>query len=145
MLLFVCNLGSGLLGRLSWGAAAPMMAAEPRDQGGGGGPEYGIGGGPPATELPVSADALSPTPTPGPLATAAASSSTPDPSNGLLYLESTPEPSERTADQPASPKDGVLARIPWLAVWPSLAAALLAAAAVVRWRSRRAFRKRLRQ
>ena len=59
MLLFVFTLGSNLLGRISFGAAAPMLSAAPMTSEG-----YGVGGGPPSTQPPAT-DNSQVTPTTG--------------------------------------------------------------------------------
>jgi hypothetical protein len=152
MLLFVCSLGTGLLGRFSFGAAAPMMAAAPAGMGGGGnandsGTEaYGIGGGPPAgTEVPAELTTLSqPTSTPDgftsqtllPTATAEITNfQAPGP---------TPAPDERIAvDRSTSPKNPTWPVSPWLLAWFGLAVALIGTALAIRWAAVRRFRKRL--
>jgi len=134
MLLFVCTLGTNLLGRFSFGAAAPMMSAAPGGMGGGSdsaAQEVGIGGGPAATEAPVAAEA----PTPEAAATAGLS---------LLAPEPTPAPTERNAaDQLPSTKIPREPIDPWLFVWPGLAAVLIGAALLIRWASVLRFRKRV--
>ncbi len=136
MLVFVCTLGTGLLGGLPLGAGAPAMAGEaPLGMGGGGAYDsgtqgYGIGGGPAATEESVAPEAGLPT------ATAEATE--------LQVPEPTPGPMERTAEQPPAGKTPTPLNL-WLLAWPGLAALLIGTATLVRWKSLRAFRKRLRR
>jgi hypothetical protein len=140
MLLFVCTLATGLVGQFSFGAGAPMQSAAPRGMGGGSdtaSQEYGVGGGPEASEAPAAPDALpQPTPTHGEF-----NSMAPAPTLGVTQLE----PGEPAAAQPASPKAGFRPIDLWLVFWPALALVLIAAAGLVRWLNRRAFRRKLRK
>ncbi len=122
MLLFVCTLGTNLLGQLSFGAAAPMQAAAPSG---------GIGGGPgdaASTQPPTSENALLGTPTPE-FQTYLAPEPTAAPDTRALPTE-TPQ-TKRTG--PANP---------WYIIWPALAILFLAAALLVRWLTVRSFRRK---
>jgi hypothetical protein len=151
MLLFVCSLGTSLLGRLPLGAGAPLMAAAPAGMGGGnandsGAQENGVGGGPPAsTEAPAALEVM-------PLSTPTAEGFTsqspqPPPTSETFYsqaLEPTPALIERNAaNQPLTPKNPRQPVNPWLFIWPGLAAALIGAALLIRWAGARKFRKRV--
>lgn len=120
MLLFVCTLGTNLLGRFSFGAAAPAMAPEP----------MGIGGGP-SEEVQMVTEA--------PMDSANAVTSTPE-SFTLTAPEPTAEPGSRVAEPPHEKARQPVN--PWLVVWPSLAVLLLGAALLTRWASQQAFKKR---
>ena len=55
------------------------------------------------------------------------------------------EPGEPATTQDTSPKTQVEPVDPWLVIWPALAVVLIAAAGLVRWLNRRAFRRKLRK
>jgi hypothetical protein len=129
LLVFVCTLGTNLIGRFSFGAAAPMMASAPA---------YGVGGGPPAaeglaTEAPASDNAL-PTATPA-LETYALTV----PQVDAPPEETSPLPSGERSVEKSKPVN------PWLIFWPSLALVLVGLAVLVRWLGLRAFRRRIRK
>ncbi len=127
MLLFICTLGTNLLGRFSFGAAAPMMAAAP----------MGVGGGPSdeglaATEPAVDSDNAYLTATPE------------------TFVQAVPEatlaPESRLVQPPGTSQEKTRQPVnPWLLLWPGLAALLLAAALFVRWRNQHMFKKRISQ
>jgi hypothetical protein len=122
MLLFVFTLGANLLGQFSFGAAAPMMAAQPA---------MGIGGG-------LEDEALKATESPLDNVTIITPAG-----YTLTNAEPPAEPAERstglTLEETPPPLD------PWLVVWPILASLLLGAALFLRWFSRRAFEKRIKK
>jgi hypothetical protein len=127
MLLFICTLGTNLLGRLSFGAAAPMMAAEP----------MGVGGGPADEGLAATEAAVD--------SANAYLTATPE-----TYVQAVPEatlaPESRLVQPPATAQEKTSQPPnPWLLFWPGLAALLLAAALFVRWRNQRLFKKRISQ
>jgi hypothetical protein len=148
MLLFTCSLGTSLLGRLSFGPGAPMMAA-PAGMGGGDAndstaQEYGISGGPVSTEAPTVLDAA-PQPTPAP-EDVTLLTPLPTPTGEAVYLQSlraTPAPFERTGLEPPVAMD----REPSVGWWPysllGLAVVLVGAALAVRWAGTLRFRKRV--
>jgi anti-sigma factor RsiW len=120
MLLFVCTLGTNLLGQFSFGAAAPMMAAAP---------EYGIGGGPPATEAPLDTTANS-----------AYATATPEMS-ALTVAGPTAAPGARDTQPPQTKAPWPIS--PWLVLWPSLAVLFLGAALLIRWLSQQTFKRKM--
>jgi hypothetical protein len=165
MVLFVFTLGTSMLGGLSFGASAPMMAAAPS----------GLGGGPaadatmapamaaPATEAPVMAAPATPAPanaapTTMALATEApAAKTSPTERVENQNLQATPSaeafvmavpettPSTTTGgNQPPSASEPK-PRKPintWLIFWPALGVLLGALALLVRWLNQRAFRRK---
>jgi hypothetical protein len=128
-LLFIFTLGTNLVGQLSFGAAAPMMAAAPAGMGGGGQtdnaqPEYGAGGGPAATQPPANTTVL---------ATPVAETST------LLVPEVTPPDITRLVETPSAQKAQHEPVNVWPFAWLGLAVLLIGAAILVRWLNQRAF------
>ena len=123
VLLFVCTLGTNLVGRFSFGAAAPMMASAP---------ETGYGGGPPAevmaTEAPASdSTALTVTPV----------------TFTLLAPDATPAPEARDFPPPDEPGPKQSRPVnPWLVIWPVLAVVLIGSALLLRWAGILAFRRK---
>ncbi len=131
-LAFLFTLGTNLVGRLSFGIAAPMMAAAPRGIGGGA-PDtaeaYGIGGGPTATPLPMAMNAQE-----TPVVEAPA----------MLAPEDTPSADSRAiVPETSAQKAGQEPVKIWLYFWPGLALVLICAALLIRWVNQQAFRKRL--
>jgi anti-sigma factor RsiW len=124
MLLFVVTLGTNLLGQLSSGAAAPMLAAAPVTSEG-----YGRGGGPAGTQAP-GLDTSQITPTPEAFVMAAPQS-TPPAGTNLIAPPASP-------DEKAAPKPVVL----WLYIWLGMAVALIATAILVRQASILTFRRK---
>lgn len=125
MLLFVCTLGTNLVGRLSFPLAAPMAASD-RGMGMGGSGSadaaqngYGLGGGP--VEM---------TPTPDSVALAPPA----DPS----AAESLPvePPAPKVAEEPANP---------WPFAWLAAALLLAGGSLAIRWSRQRAFDRRFRR
>jgi len=143
MLFFVCTLGTNLLGRLSFGAAAPMMAAAPVGAGG------GYGGGPAdtnATQPPASLESALPgtaTPEAPPYQAPEPTTTTPGMGGAEGYSTPAPEtramPPETTGAKRAGPVN------PWPYVWLGLAAVLIGSAMLVRWAGKRAFRRKASQ
>ena len=128
-LLFIVTLGTNLVNQLSFGAAAPMMAAAPASMNDGGQtanaqPEYGVGGGPVATQPPVNTSVLE-TPTAEAFALAAP--------------EATPPAATRLTEPTSSQKAKHAPLSIWSYVWLGLAVLLIAVALFVRWVYRRAF------
>lgn len=131
-LLFIFTLGTNLVGQLSFGAAAPRMAAEPAGIGGGQAdntqPEYGVGGGPAATQPPVNMTVLA-TPTAGAF-TSMVSEATPP---GVTRLVETPS-AQKAQHEPVNV---------WPFAWLGLAVLLIGAAFLIRWLNQQAFKKKL--
>jgi hypothetical protein len=142
MLFFLFTLGTNLLGRLSFGAAAPMMAAAPAGMGGGG----GYGGGPAetmATQPPASGEnALPGTATPEAPTSLTPKLTTTPPGIGGAEGYSTPAPNARTLPPETTPAKHAGPVNPWPYIWLGLAAALIASAMLVRWAGDRAFRRK---
>jgi anti-sigma factor RsiW len=127
-LVFVCTLGTSLVGRFAGGAAAPMMAAAPA---------YGVGGGPPAeeslaTQVPAMDNAI-PTATPA-LETYALTV----PQVEAPPEETNPLPSGERSVEKSQPQINL-----WMVFWPSLALVLIGLAVLVRWMGIRAFRRKI--
>jgi anti-sigma factor RsiW len=129
LLFFIFTLGGSMLSRFTFGAAAPMAAAEPQ----------GIGGGPTREESMVTAPDVE--------AGDSALTATPE-TLTMMVPEPTyaPAPGERTT---APPDDNQLktptaSLNPWMLIWAGLALALVVAALVTRWLGVRAFRRRAR-
>jgi hypothetical protein len=139
MLLFVCSLGTSLLGRLPLGAGAPLMVAAPASRGSGtasdsGAQEYGIGGGPPPTEAPAALPAAPQlTLTPGEIMPFAPLQTPTGETANLQAPAATAAPVELTSVQPPAAKNPV----PLADLWPygllGLAVLLIGAALAVRW------------
>jgi hypothetical protein len=127
-LLFIFTLGTNLVGQLSFGADAPMMAAAPAGMGGGQAdntqPEYGVGGGPAATQPPVNMTVL---------VTPTAETST------LVVPEATPPGVTRLVETPSAQKTQHEPVNVWTFAWLGLAVLLIGAAFLVRWLNKRAF------
>jgi len=131
MLLFVCTLGTSLIGQLSFGAGAPMMASAPDNTG----PRYGIGGGPAATEAPVAATEA---------AIDETALATPTPEASLMTIPQATQPAVIRATETASaPKVQPEPVNPWLLFWPGLAVLLIGAAFLIRSARDRAFKRKL--
>jgi hypothetical protein len=125
-LMFIITLGSNLVGRLSFGAAAPAPAAMPLTS-----EAFGYGGGPPASEAPAKSAELS-TPTPEVNALMAPSAADTGQTGSSQPVEA---PAAKAASQPVTP---------WVYLWVLLAIVLILAALVIRAGNLRAFRRRLR-
>jgi anti-sigma factor RsiW len=149
MLLFIFTLGTSLIGQLSFGAAAPMLAAAPS----------GIGGGPPAaaTQAPAMAAPATPAPemaakaTMAPATTAPAAQGTTDqtalatPTAEAFVMtapEATPPGTARIIQPPIAPKARSKPLNPWLFIWPGVGVLLGTLALLVRWLSKRAFQRK---
>ena len=124
-LLFVFTLGTNLLGQLSSGAAAPMLAAAPVT-----GEGYGRGGGPAATPPPGS-DTTQITPTPETLLMTAPELT---PAGGTNLVAPPAATAAKTSPAPVNT---------WLFIWPGLAVALVAAAILIRQASILTFRRKI--
>ncbi len=120
MLLFVVTLGMNLLGQISFGAAAPMMAAAP----------YGYGGGPAATQPSVT-DNTQVIPTAETFV--------------MTAPEATPSGEPRVGAPPVTPTaKATLEPVDiWPYIWLGLAAVLIAAALLIRRASVQAFRRKV--
>jgi len=124
MVVFACVLAVNQLGRLSFGAQAPMMAAAPA---------FGIGGGEgepePAMESQAEDSSLAVTPTPE------------------MLLMTVPEATAAPENRIIQPEDEVAAKInpspnTWIFLWPALAAVCTGIALLLRWISIRQFRRK---
>jgi len=125
MLLFVFTLGTSLLGRLSFGAAAPLMVAAPMTN-----EASGVGGGPAATQPPAS-DNTQVIPT-SETFIMTAPEATP---SGEMRLVTPPAPSAPKA----TPEPVNI----WLYTWLGLAVVLITTALLIRWASVQAFRRKV--
>jgi anti-sigma factor RsiW len=145
ILLFIVTLGTSLIGQLSIGPAAPMLAAAPS----------GLGGGPaaattaPANSAPATAAPATAAPVTAPQGTAD--------QTGLAtptieaFVMSVPEPvtppatpgTLRTTQPPSAPKALPKPLVsPWLVIWAGLGFLLGALALVLHWLNRLAFRRK---
>jgi anti-sigma factor RsiW len=125
MLLFAFTLGTNLLGRLSFGAAAPLMASAPMTNEG-----SGFGGGPAATQPPAT-DNTQVIPTPETFVMTAPEAT----SSGETRLVAPPEaPAPKATPEPVNI---------WLYIWLGLAAVLIATALLIRRASVQAFRRKV--
>jgi anti-sigma factor RsiW len=125
-LMFFITLGTNLIGRLSLGATAPMLAAAPMSNEG-----YGFGGGPAATQ-PSGSDNSQMTTTPENSVLAV-----PDTSPAAGAKQVTP-----LAAAPGT-NNGLLPSNIWPYIWLGLALALVATALLVRLVNVQAFHRRL--
>ena len=125
MLVFTFTLGTNLLNKLSFGAAAPMLAAAPVTSEG-----YGLGGGPAPTS-PSASDNTQITPTP---------------ETSLLVIP-TQTLSSETRQVPPSATPSPKAKFDfddyWPYLWLGLALVLVAAALLIRKASVQAFRRKM--
>jgi hypothetical protein len=127
-LLFIFTLGSNLLGQLSLGASAPMLAAAPLNSEG-----YGYGAGPASTQ-PAAQDNALLTATP--------------PAPALLAPGITTAPEPRTVAPPVEPSVAAATKSQasplsiWLFIWPALAVLLLASTLLIRWQIGLAFHRK---
>lgn len=120
LLLFVFTLGGNLVGKVSFGGAAPMMAQAPVTK-------NGVGAGPAATVPPAS------------LEDRVYMTATPE-SSTLTYVEPPPAPEARGG---GAPQDNTTPLVnPWLVVWPSAAALFVGAALLIRGINIRTFRRK---
>jgi anti-sigma factor RsiW len=136
MLLFIFTLGTSLIGRLSFGTAAPMLAAAPSG---------GFGGGPPAAAAPATAAPLAPAP--APLRKSDQTMQTTPTAEAFVMSvpEGTPTaPAQNIAPSPA-PEAQQKTTIPWLFVWPGLAVLLGILALLIRWLNQLAFKRKNRR
>ena len=143
MLLFIFTLGTSLVGQLSIGATAPMLAAAPSG---------GFGGGPPAaaTQAPAMAAPATAAPAveaPAPLrATDQAMQETP---NAEVFVMAVPEatpPAAAKEAQPTAPLRTPGKNLnPWLVIWPGLGVLLGILAWLVWWLNQAAFRRKNRR
>jgi anti-sigma factor RsiW len=140
MLLFIFTLGASLVGRLSIGTAAPMLAAAPS----------GIGGGPPAaaTQAPVmAAPAVTAPPAPAPLRKSdQTAQETPTAEAFVMSApEATPPASISGIQAPSALKAQQKTVNPWLVIWPGLGVLLGILALLVWWLNQRAFQRKNRR
>jgi len=125
MLLFILTLGTNLLGQISFGASAPMMAAAPMTSEG-----FGLGGGLASTQVPGT-DNTQVTPTVEAFVITAPEATSPGQTRLVaptanLVPKATPEPVHI-----------------WLYIWLGLAAVLIAVALLIRRASIQAFRRKV--
>jgi anti-sigma factor RsiW len=130
MLLFIFTLGTNLVGKISFGGAAPMMAAAPS----------GLGGGPAATQAPALA---------APATQAPAQLSpdqtqvTPTPELFTMAVPEAATPVTAPVNQPpAAMKAQPKPLNPWLIIWPALAIFLILLAALVWLQNQFSFRRK---
>jgi anti-sigma factor RsiW len=145
MLLFIFTLGTSLIGQLSFGATAPMLAAAPSS---------GLGGGPPAAATMMA---------PANAAPATAAPAAPAPATAAPVLKATDQSVQGTATPeayalsvPEATPPGTLRVLPpqaaaktqpkplnlWLVVWPGAGLLLGAFALLLRWLNQRAFQRK---
>jgi anti-sigma factor RsiW len=137
MVLFIFTLGTSLVGRLSFGAAAPRLAAAPG----------GFGGGPAAAATMAPANAAPATMEPAPLRTIdQAVQETP---TTEAFAKSVPETTPPTAAQEIQPPSALKAPQktfnPWLFIWPGLGVLLGILALLVWGLNQRAFQRKNRR
>jgi hypothetical protein len=139
MVLFIFTLGITMVGRLSFGAVAPMLAAAPIG---------GRGGGPPAaaTQAPAMAAPVleAPPAAPAPLRTAdQAMQAT---ATMEIFAMSVPEATPPAADQKIQPAPEVKAQQKafnrWLFILPGLGVLLGILALLLLWLNQRAFKRK---
>jgi hypothetical protein len=126
MFLFVVSIGSNLIGRLSFGAAAPLMAAAPMAN-----ESYGVGSGPVATQAPqIDNTQVLPT----------------SEANILKAPESTPLPMETRDLAPIDIQDNKATQpvFLWSQIWFAVALVFVSIALLIRMASILSFRKRYR-
>ena len=140
ILLFIFTIGTSLVGRLSSGTAAPMLAAAPSG---------GFGGGPPAaaTLAPAAAAPVTAAPVAPPPAPLRKSDQTVTATpTAEAFVMSVPEASNAAPAQSTPPSSAPEAQqktaIPWLYIWPGLAVLLGILALLIRWLSQLAFRRK---
>jgi hypothetical protein len=121
MLAFVFTMGTSLLGKLSFGAAAPMLSAAPMSSGGG----YGYGGGPAETQPPSADNTLLATPTPEALLMTAPAET--------MRVAPPEVPAVKAAPEPVNF---------WPYLWLGLAVLLIAVALLIRLINIQAFRRK---
>lgn len=155
MLLFIFTLGTSLVGRISFGTAAPMMAAAPSSLNGGqsaaatqapamAAPAMAA----PATAAPAIAAPVTMTPTaPAPLRiTGKTAQKTP---TAEAFVLSVPEPTETTITNdiqpPSTLKAGQKPINLWLIIWPALGVLLGILALLIRWLNQLAFQRKNRR
>ena len=130
MLLFVFTLGGNLLGNLSFGAAAPMIAAAPSGMGGAkNNGTYGVSGGPITDQATLAESNIQLTPTPE--------------ITSLQALEPTAVPNTRMFEAQPAPETQAAPINPWLLIWPGLAGILIGAALLIRWAGVKKFRDKV--
>jgi len=121
MLLFIFTLGANLVGKLSFGASAPMLAAAPS----------GLGGGPAATEAPALAAPV--TMPPAELRSDQKATITPTPEVFAMAVPEAATPETNPVTQPPDTQKAQPKLLnPWLIIWPGLAI-LLSALALLVW------------
>jgi len=124
MLLFIITMGGNYLGKLSFGAGAPLMAAAPMSSEG-----YGVGGGPSATQAPATDNTQS-NPTEQNLV-----GKSPEPTP-LSESRLAPPAAAPTPKQPVEP----IRIISYLFL--GLAIVLIAIALLIRWINERSFHRK---
>jgi hypothetical protein len=137
MLLFILTLGSRLVGQLSIGGTAPMLAAAPS----------GLGGGPPAAATQAPAMAAPATAAPAlPGTTDQIPQETPTAEIFALSVpEATPPPAAKEAQPQAPLRTREKTLNPWLVIWPGLGVLLGILALLVWWLDQQAFRRKNRR
>ena len=129
MLLFIFTLGANLVGKISFGASAPMLAAAPS----------GFGGGPAAA---TQAPAIAAPATASPTELRSDQTAQMKPTQEIFAMSApeaaTPETNPTLKSQPKAP-------IPWLIIWAGLAILLSAVALLVWSLNQFAFRRKNRR
>jgi hypothetical protein len=144
MVLFIFTIGTSLVGHLSFGAAAPMLART----------ASGVGGGPPAAApmAPANPEAATAAPaTAAPVGKGFAAQGTtdqsmvgtPSPEISLMAAPAPAQPATANVTQPSSTLIGPQKPPnPWLFIWPGLAIMLGLLALLSLWLNLRAFRRK---
>ena len=149
MLLFIFTLGAGLVGQLSFGAAATMLAPNTFAGSSAAAPATAA----PATEAPATMAPVVAAPAPMLYATtvpatavpsgSAANTLTPTEQASIMAVEqATPAPAARAAPLQSAPKAQQKPVNIWLFVWPALAVLLAALAILIFWLNKRAFQRK---
>ncbi len=138
ILLFIVTLGSRLVGQLSVGPTAPMLAAAP---------SAGLGGGPPAAATQAPAMAAPATAAPAlPDATDQTLQETPTAEIFALSAPvATPPPAAKETQPQAPLRTREKSLTPWLLIWPGLGVLLGILALLVWWLNQQAFRRKNRR
>jgi anti-sigma factor RsiW len=139
MLLFIFTLGAGLVGQLSFGAAATVLSPNTF---------AGAYSAAPATQAPATVAPVVAAPVPMLPATAvptagAASTPTPTEQASIMAVEqATPPPVARAVPLQSAPKAQPKPATIWLYIWSGLAVLLAVLAILIFWLNKRAFQRK---